>query len=349
NGVSGDELDAGRGSPGAEGRYVLSLAHYAPWKGIDVLIRAFALVAAAHPELRLVVAGDGAGRAEMRALADALGVGGRVELRDEEKRPMVARLLHGCALFVLPSRAESFGVALVEAMACARPVIGTRVGGIPEVVTDGVDGWTVPPDDPAELAAAMRRALDDPARAEAVGRAAHATVERRFLREHAGAAYAALFDALAADVARPSPTSKPSMETGDEGRLERGMDTQGSPAFAAEVTRPSSASKPSIETEDEGRRGRGVETRPSPALANPSPTSKPSIETDDERRRGRGVDTYPSSALAAEVTHPSSALKPSMEMGDEGRRVRGMEESPSPSIVSPDFFPDESAIAEAGR
>lgn len=198
NGVDGAALSPAPPARPPASPYVLCLAHYAPWKGQDVLVRAFARLATIHPKLRLVCAGDGAGRAATAALAAELGVAARVELLDEQPRARVAELLHGCSLFVLPSRAESFGVALVEAMACGRPVVGTRVGGIPEVVTDGADGLLVPPGDPAALACAMERLLAAPATAEAMGRRARATVERRFLREHAGTAYAALFDAVLA-------------------------------------------------------------------------------------------------------------------------------------------------------
>ena len=197
NGVSAAELAGPRRRPEeAAGPYVLCLAHYAPWKGLDVLVRAFARVAARHPGLRLVVAGDGAGRGETGALAAALGVAERVALLGEQPRARVAELLNGCALFVLPSRAESFGIALVEAMACGRPVVGTRVGGIPEIVRDGVDGVLVPPDDPAALAGAIDRLLADRPAAERMGARARETVRLRFQAAHAGAAYCALFEAL---------------------------------------------------------------------------------------------------------------------------------------------------------
>ncbi|MFL5540197.1 MAG: glycosyltransferase family 4 protein [Longimicrobiaceae bacterium] len=198
NGVSAGELAGPRRLPeGEEGPYLLCLAHYAPWKGLDVLVRAFARVAARRPGVRLVVAGDGAGRAETGALAAALGVAERVALLGEQPRARVAELLNGCALFVLPSRAESFGIALVEAMACGRPVVGTRVGGIPEIVHNGVDGLLVPPDDPAGMACAIELLLADRPAAERMGARARETVRLRFQAAHAGAAYCVLFDGLA--------------------------------------------------------------------------------------------------------------------------------------------------------
>jgi glycosyltransferase involved in cell wall biosynthesis len=81
---------------------------------------------------------------------------------------------------VLPSRSEAFPNALIEAMATALPVVATRVGGIPEVVRDGVNGRLVPPDDSGALADAVIALMDDPAAAAAMGQAARHDVERHY-------------------------------------------------------------------------------------------------------------------------------------------------------------------------
>jgi glycosyltransferase involved in cell wall biosynthesis len=86
----------------------------------------------------------------------------RVELPGRLDRPGVAHTLAGASLFVLPSRHEPFGIVNVEAMAAGVPIVATAVGGIPDLVRDGVEGLLVPADDPVALAAAMESVLDDP-------------------------------------------------------------------------------------------------------------------------------------------------------------------------------------------
>jgi glycosyltransferase involved in cell wall biosynthesis len=109
-------------------------------------------------------------------------------------RPEIARLLHGCELLVLPSRSEPFGIALIEAMACRKPVVAAAVGGIREIVTSGEDGLLVPPEDPGALAAAIGAVLRDRALGRRLGERARETVARRFTFETTGSAYAKLFE-----------------------------------------------------------------------------------------------------------------------------------------------------------
>jgi glycosyltransferase involved in cell wall biosynthesis len=83
-------------------------------------------------------------------------------------------------LFVLPSRRESFGLVLAEAMACGLPVVATTAGAIPEVVEDGLTGVLVPPDDPEALANAVRSLLSNRPRMQAMGTAGAQRVRQRF-------------------------------------------------------------------------------------------------------------------------------------------------------------------------
>ncbi|WP_196193431.1 glycosyltransferase family 4 protein [Streptacidiphilus fuscans] len=138
------------------------------WKGVDVLVRAFAEVAAELPEARLRLVGGGDAVADHVELAKRLGVADRVEATGELTGDRLAEALRGAAVLVLPSRseAESFGMVLVEAMACGTPVVGSAVGGIPCVVTDGENGLLVPAGDVAALATACRTVLTDGALAD---------------------------------------------------------------------------------------------------------------------------------------------------------------------------------------
>lgn len=136
-----------------------------PKKGLQFFIDAAAAVAARVPRARFVVAGDGPARADLEARAARAGLGDRLRFAGERRD--VPRLLSAYDLFVQPSLWEGFGLTLVEAMAVGKPVVATRVGGIPEIVRHGRDGVLVPPGDVAALAGAIVELLDDPARRSA--------------------------------------------------------------------------------------------------------------------------------------------------------------------------------------
>ena len=154
--------------------------------GVDTLIRAFARLAAADGEgpapVQLRIVGDGPQRAELEALVKALGVGGRVQFVGAVAHAEVPAQLRGFDIFVAASRldSESFGVAVIEASACGLPVVVTRVGGLPEVVREGETGLIVERDDPAALAAALRRLVDDAVLRERLGRSGRAWVQAEY-------------------------------------------------------------------------------------------------------------------------------------------------------------------------
>jgi glycosyltransferase involved in cell wall biosynthesis len=143
-----------------------------------VLIRAFARVVPAFPAARLVLVGDGPLRAELEELAGSLGLGGAVLFTGYQPNP--ERFLAAMDVFVLPSRAEAMPLVIPEAWAASRPVIASRVGGIPELIEDGKTGLLVDPGDVDGLAARLRQVLADPPAARELARAG---------RELAGARY----------------------------------------------------------------------------------------------------------------------------------------------------------------
>ncbi|WP_329579012.1 glycosyltransferase family 4 protein [Kitasatospora sp. NBC_01250] len=177
--------------------YVGRMDRTSAWKGVPVLLTAFAQLAD-QPRARLRLVGDGDAVPELRAEAERLGVAGRVEFTGAlTGAPLVAELQHA-ALLVLPSlsSAESFGMTLIEAMACATPVVGSRVGGIPHVVDDEVTGLLVEPGDPQALAAACRRLLTDAGTAERFGTAGRRHVVEHYAWPGLTRRYLALFRAL---------------------------------------------------------------------------------------------------------------------------------------------------------
>ena len=127
--------------------------------------------------------GEGPLRIPLEARARALGVGERLIFWGDQSDEMLVTLLHACDVFVLPSVTanEAFGLVQLEAMACAKPVVSTALpSGVASVNLDGVTGLVVPPAEPAALATALRRLLDDPAGRVALGRAGRSRVEAEF-------------------------------------------------------------------------------------------------------------------------------------------------------------------------
>jgi glycosyltransferase involved in cell wall biosynthesis len=172
-------LDLHRYAPAAARaaiRRVVMVANLRPEKGHDTLLAAIPAIVARHPEATFTLAGAGPRRDALETLARALSIDGRVRFAGECRD--VPSLLADSDLFVLPSRSEAFPNAVIEAMAAGLPVVASDVGGIPEVVRDGVTGRLVPPDDARALADAVIGLMDDPGRAAGLGAAARAGVER---------------------------------------------------------------------------------------------------------------------------------------------------------------------------
>lgn len=151
---------------------VLTVANLRAEKGHDVLLDAAGRLAATHPQLRFVVAGDGPLADQLAARRAQLGLAGHLDLIGH--RHDALRLMAGADLFVLPSHQEGLPVALMEAMSMGLPVVATDVGGVRTIVTDQVEGLVVAPGRPGDLAEAVARLADDAALRCAFGAAARA-------------------------------------------------------------------------------------------------------------------------------------------------------------------------------
>jgi glycosyltransferase involved in cell wall biosynthesis len=145
------------------------------------MLEAAARVVRERPEVRFVVAGEGELRSHLEAHARRLGLGERLVFAGF--RSDLDRLLPAFTVFCLSSHREGLGTSLLDAMCFARPIVATAAGGIPEAVEDGVTGRLVAVRDPAALATALLDLLNDPARAEALGRAGRRRFEERFTAE----------------------------------------------------------------------------------------------------------------------------------------------------------------------
>ncbi|MGI4842935.1 MAG: TIGR03088 family PEP-CTERM/XrtA system glycosyltransferase [Janthinobacterium lividum] len=190
---------AGQASPwGPDDIVIGTVARIQDVKNHRGLVAAFARLRELAPEqrerLRLSIVGDGPLMGALREQVASLGLQDVVWLPGA--RADVAALLHGFSLFALPSLAEGTPVSMLEAMACGLPVVASNVGGIPEVVTDGVEGSLVPVEDTEALARALASYVRDPALRRQRGEAARARVEAAFSMRAMLAEYGKLYDRL---------------------------------------------------------------------------------------------------------------------------------------------------------
>jgi N-acetyl-alpha-D-glucosaminyl L-malate synthase BshA len=156
---------------------LVHLSNFRPVKRILDVIETFARVARALPA-RLLLIGDGPDRSAAEFLALRLGVGDRVDFVGKQEN--VNELLALSDLMLMPSEMESFGLAALEAMACRVPAVATRVGGVPELIEDGVNGLLYEVGDVDGMAAGAISILSDPALLERMSDAARRTAQDHF-------------------------------------------------------------------------------------------------------------------------------------------------------------------------
>ena len=181
---------------GEMGRLIVCVGSLTAMKGHEYLIRAMPRVAAAVPEARLVIVGEGNQRARLVALVASLGISHAVQLAGYQED--VGALMKQADLCVQPSLHESFGLVLLEAMAASKAVVATDVEGIPEIVLDGSTGSLVPPKNPEAFAEAIISLLRDGARRRRMGAAGRVRVERHFDIRETVRSYQRLYDRVSA-------------------------------------------------------------------------------------------------------------------------------------------------------
>jgi len=171
-------------------------------KGFDLALVALALLKDRFPVAQMVIAGDGGAREDLEDQAQRLGIRERVRFSGWVKHEDIPAFMNEATVVVMPSRwEEAFGLVALEAALMERPVIATRVGGLPEVVVDGVTGILIDKENSVELASAMSRLLKDPEEAIKMGRAARPRAEAMFTLEHHVDAYESLYRQMTSEFA----------------------------------------------------------------------------------------------------------------------------------------------------
>lgn len=177
----------------AGARVLMHASNFRPVKNVETVVRIFAAV---HERMdaRLVMVGDGPDKPRAEELARHLGVGKHVLFLGNQE--VMEELLPLADLLLLPSSTESFGLVALEAMAAGVPVIASRVGGLPELVTDGVSGFLVEPNDLDAFERASLRVLEDDRLHRRVGRAARARAVSDFHVDRVVERYRAVYGGL---------------------------------------------------------------------------------------------------------------------------------------------------------
>jgi len=155
-----------------------TMGRFSPEKGMDMLVNAAALLKTRGVPFRLIIGGDGPGKAELQAQAEKLGVANDITFAGWiTDKPA---FFDSIDIFCLPSRTETFTVTLIEAMVYGCPAVSTACGGPSEIIKADVTGLLTPVDDAPAFADALTKLIQDPAASAAMGRAAREDSVRRF-------------------------------------------------------------------------------------------------------------------------------------------------------------------------
>jgi glycosyltransferase involved in cell wall biosynthesis len=186
--LSGDAAESQRSQT------VVCTARLSYEKGLDVLLQAWHLVHKELPTARLIIAGPGPLQVQLAYMTRALGIEECVEFAGFQSD--IPAVLHRGSIATLPSRWEGMPNAILEAMACGLPCVATRVSGTEDIITDGVDGLLVEPEDYQSMAQALLALLRDPERTSAYGKAACAMIEQDYALKHITEIHVKLYQRL---------------------------------------------------------------------------------------------------------------------------------------------------------
>jgi glycosyltransferase involved in cell wall biosynthesis len=181
---------------GAADVHIGTVGRMVPVKGHRLFLELAAQLHGRYPNVRFSILGDGPARPQLTAEAARLGLSDHVAFVPPQPDPQP--YYRGLDIYVNTSLHEGLPLSVLEAMACGKPVVAARVGGIPEVVRHGEDGFLVEGRQPGAFAAWCERMIEEPALRRTMGRNARARVAEAFDRERMAASYRALYEELCA-------------------------------------------------------------------------------------------------------------------------------------------------------
>ena len=140
---------------------ILFVGRLHPIKGVQYLLQAMKVVHKKMPDAKLILVGDGEEREHLESLTGSLEIREYVEFVGRAPHEMVLDYMNRSEVFVLPSLSEGFPVTILEAMACGLPIVATRVGGVPDIIEDGINGYLVDTKNPEQIAQALQKILEN--------------------------------------------------------------------------------------------------------------------------------------------------------------------------------------------
>ncbi|MBI4052757.1 MAG: glycosyltransferase family 4 protein [Candidatus Diapherotrites archaeon] len=182
---------------GMHGKAVLFSARLVKWKGCDVLLNAMRRVCASDEKANLVIAGKGAEEENLKALAKSLGIENKVEFRGSIEREKMPLYCNSCDAFVLPSFFDTTPNSLVEAMACKKPCIASKIDGMAEVIQGGA-GLSFKPGNENDLAEKILEVLQNAGKAKILGSKALERVKEKYSQEKAVERYEKFYERITA-------------------------------------------------------------------------------------------------------------------------------------------------------
>lgn len=184
-------------NPATGRKIVIHVSNFRPLKRVPLVVDIFAQAVTGDTDAELWLVGDGPDRGKVRQRVEQLGLSDRVRFWGEQARP--ERLIACADVMLLPSEQESFGLAALEAMACAVPVVATRVGGLVEVVEHDKSGFLHEKEDHAGMATSVRRILTEPGLKRRLGREGRRAVMEKFSPELIVSRYENLYSRVIAN------------------------------------------------------------------------------------------------------------------------------------------------------
>jgi glycosyltransferase involved in cell wall biosynthesis len=175
-----------------------------PVKNQELFLRAVALLSPRYPQASFILVGDGSRRPRLEQMARELGLEGRTHFLGQ--RLDIGEVLASLDISVLPSASESLSNVILESMAAGKPVVATRVGGNPELVSDGQSGFLVSPDDEVELAAALERLILQPSLRDELGQRGRGRARAGFSLSSVATKYLELYAELLEEKLKPRKT-----------------------------------------------------------------------------------------------------------------------------------------------